>query len=201
MAVALLHWMAFSLSALISPRTTQAPEVVWIDLAGLPHLAQEVARSEAADVLRDVGLSPLWRVGRASEMLGAHELPVVLLRRDLSARKGAARVLGACAPRSASPRAWVYLENLAWVMGVPTHDGPLTVEQMVRLGRAIGRIVAHEVIHAVAPAVGHSRSGVMAARFDRHHLLAPHLPVDGVTRRGVQAVLAAARASSTAPRS
>ena len=201
MAVALLHWIAFSLSALIAPRTTPAPEVVWIDLAGLPGLAQEAARSEAADVLQSVGLSPRWRVGQANDVLGAHELPVVLLRRDHSARRGAARVLGACAPRSASPRAWVYLENLAWVMGVPTHDGAMTVEQMMRLGRAIGRIVAHEVIHAVAPAVGHSRSGVMAARFDRSDLLSGRLAVDAATRRSVQAVLAVARASATPPRS
>jgi len=53
----------------------------------------------------------------------------------------------------------------------------------------------------VAPALGHARSGVMSARFNRNDLVSMYLPVDGATRRGVRAVLAAARASSTLPRS
>lgn len=199
--MALMHWLALSVAALVSPRTTPAPEVVWIDLAGVPAAAQEEARREAASALRDVGLAPSWRVGAAQDQLGAHDLPVVLLRRDHSARRGADRVLGACIPRSGSPRAWVYLDNLAWAMGVPAWDGPLTLEDSARLGRAIGRIVAHEVIHAVAPALGHARSGIMSPRFDRNDLLSVHLPVDGATRQGVRAVLAAARASSATPRS
>ena len=199
--MALVPWMALSLSALIAPRTAPSPDVVWIDLAGMPALAVDAARREASSVLQDVGLVPRWRVGAAHDQLGPHELPVVLMRRDHSSRKGEERVLGACTPRSSSPRAWVYLDNLAWAMGVPSPDGPLTAEQAIRLGRAIGRIVAHEVIHAVAPAVGHARSGIMSPRFDRRDLLALHVPVDAGTRRGVQAVLATARASSTPPRS
>lgn len=196
-----MPWLALSVAALVAPRTTPAPEVVWIDLAGVPPAALQAARREAAVVLEDVGLSPRWRVGAAQDQLGAHDLPVVLLRRDHSARRGSERVLGACTPRADSPRAWVYLENLAWAMGVPAYDGPMTIEQSTRLGRAIGRIVAHEVIHAVAPALGHARSGIMSPRFNRRDLLSVYLPVDGATRRGVRAVLAAAGASSAAPRS
>jgi hypothetical protein len=197
----LMPWLALSAAALVAPRTTPAPEVVWIDLAGVPIAAQEMARHEAAAVLADVGLSPSWRVGAAQEQLGAHDLPVVLLRRDHAARAGAPRVLGACTPRSGSPRAWVYLDNLAWALGLGTPDGPLTLQQSALLGRAIGRIVAHEVIHAVAPALAHARTGLMAPRFNRAALVSLRMPVDGVTRQGVRAVLAAARASSTPPRS
>jgi hypothetical protein len=199
--MALMHWMALSLSTLVAPGTTLAPEVVWIDLAGVPGAAQEAARREAAAALEDVGLSPRWRTGAAGELIAAHELPVVLLKHDRSAPRGSSRVLGACLPRSASPRAWVYLDNLAWAMRMRAPDGPLTLEQSVRLGRAIGRIVAHEVIHAVAPALGHASQGIMSPRFDTRDLLAAHLPVDGATRRGVRAVLAAARASYVPPRS
>ena len=199
--MALMHWLALSVAALVAPRTTPAPEVVWIDLADVPAVAQEAARREAAAVLGDVGLSPTWRVGAARDLLGAHDLPVVLLRRDHASRGGASRVLGACSPRSGTPRAWVYLENLTWALGMGAYDGPLTLDQSSRLGRAIGRIVAHEVIHAVAPALGHARSGLMSPRFSRNDLLSVYLPVDGATRRGLSAVLAAARASSAAPRS
>src|SRR5262245_55157292 len=127
--MALMHWMALTLSALVAPRTSPQPEVVWIDLAGVSAATQEAARREAEAVLEDVGLSPRWRVGAASDMVGPRELPVVLLQRDLSARRGSSRVLGACIPRASSPRAWVYLENLAWAMGLPAFDEPLSIEQ------------------------------------------------------------------------
>lgn len=191
--MALVQWLALSLSALVAPRTAPAPEVVWIDLAGVPAIAEEAARREARAVLLEAGIALRWRMGRAQDLIGPRELPVVLLQRDVSARPGRARVLGACASRSANPRVWVYLANLAWTMGLHEYDEPLPTAQAILLGRAIGRIVAHEVIHAVAPAVEHARAGVMSARFDRRDLLSPRLRVDEVTRRGVQAVLSTAR--------
>ena len=199
--MAVMHWLALTVTALVSPRTTPAPEVVWIDLAGVPAAAREAARREAMQTLKEVGISPAWRVGSAPDLLGANDLPVVLLRRDHAARRGASRVLGACTPRSDTPRAWVYLDNLAWTLGLTAHDGPMTVQQSALLGRAIGRIVAHEVIHAVAPALRHAGSGIMSPSFRRADLLAHRLPVDGATRRGLLAVLAAARASSRPPSS
>jgi hypothetical protein len=187
--------MVLSLSALVAPRTAPAPEVVWIDLAGVPAGAEEAARREARTVLQETGIALRWRIGLARDLIGPRELPVVLLPRDLSSRPGRARVLGACAPRSANPRVWVYLANLAWTMGLRTYEEPLPAEEAVLLGRAIGRIVAHEVIHAVAPAVEHARAGVMSPRFDRRDLISARLDVDAATRRGVQAVLSAARAA------
>jgi hypothetical protein len=188
--------MVLSLSALVAPRTAPAPEVVWIDLAGVPAVAQEAARREARAVLQETGFALRWRAGAARDLIGPRELPVVLLQRDRSARPGGARVLGACAPRSANPRVWVYLDNLAWTLGVRGSEGPLPAGQAVMLGRAIGRIVAHEVIHAVAPVLEHAPAGIMAARFDRRDLLSMRLGVDERTRRGVQAVLAAARSAA-----
>jgi hypothetical protein len=188
--------MVLSLSALVAPRTAPAPEVVWIDLAGVPAAAEEAARREARAVLQETGLALRWRTGAARDLIGPRELPVVLLQRDLSARPGRARVLGACAPHADHPRVWVYLANLAWTIGVRAYREPLAADQAVLLGRAIGRIVAHEVIHAVAPAVRHASAGIMSARFDRSDLLSMRLGIDAATRRGVAAVLGAARAGA-----
>jgi hypothetical protein len=188
--------MVLSLSALVAPRTTPAPEVVWIDLAGVPPLAEAAARREAGEVLQQAGIALRWRTGEAHDTLGARDLPVVLLERDRAARPGGERILGACAAHAGTPRVWVYLANLTWTLGLRGHADPLAFDQALVLGRAIGRIVAHEVIHAVAPAVRHARSGIMSARFDRRDLLALRLDIDADTRRGVQAVLAAAPPAS-----
>jgi hypothetical protein len=188
--------MVLSLSALVAPRTAAAPEVVWIDLAGVPAVAEDAARREARAVLQEAGIALRWRVGAAADLIGPRELPVVLLPRDVAARPGGPRVLGACAPRSSNPRVWVYLANLAWTMGLHAYGEPLPATQATALGRAIGRIVAHEVIHAVAPAVGHARAGIMSARFDRRDLTSARMDVDQATRRGVRAVLGAARVAA-----
>jgi hypothetical protein len=185
--------MALSLSALMAPAPVL--DVAWMDLAGVGALAQEVARREAAAVLKGVGLAPRWRTARAHDLIGPRELTVVLLPRDHAARGRPRRVLGACLPGSGTARVWVYLDAMAWALGLPPPTGTQTPEQAFRLGRAIGRVVAHEFIHAVAPAVPHARDGIMAASLGRGELLAARATVDPATRRGVQV---ASRASAGA---
>jgi hypothetical protein len=46
------------------------------------------------------------------------------------------------------------------------------------LGRAYGRVLAHEVIHAVANDMRHADSGVMAPTQNRKLLLAPSTALD-----------------------
>jgi hypothetical protein len=191
--------MGLSLSALMAAVTTPVPDVVWMDLARLPALAREAARREALAVLADAGLNPRWRVGRAQDLIRPHELTVTLLPHDRAAREGGARVMGACHARAGGARVWIYLDAVSWTLGLPADDRPQTPEQAFRLGRALGRIVAHEFIHAVAPAVGHARSGVMAARLGRGELTAGRLRVDAQTRRAMHGALSAARPAMAVP--
>jgi hypothetical protein len=193
--VGLVHWIALSLSALAGP-ATPGPDVVWIDLANVPTLAQEAALREAAAVLARAGVTQRWRVSRPEEGVNDGELAVVLLRKDYASRGRTIRILGACT-RSPRARVWIFLDNMAWTVGVPSLDRLLRPEQASRIGRAIGRIVAHEVIHAVAPGLEHARSGLMAARLDRDDLLANRLDVDAATIRALRLALAFRRASST----
>lgn len=196
----LVHWMALSLSAVVG-QASPWPQVVWIDLAGVPAQAQMAARREAEEVLGRVGVSPRWRVGHAHELRQPGELLVVVLREDRAAQgEGRPRVLGACLARPSAGRVWIYLDNVAWAMGL-SRAPSLAGDDAVRMGRALGRIVAHEVIHAVAPYVQHARSGIMQARLERRDLLANRLDVDRETVRGLRRALMPLRASSVPPRS
>lgn len=191
--MALASWFALSLSALIAP-PARGPDVVWIDLAQVPLLAQQSAVREAAALLAGVGITQRWRPGGADRAVNEGELAVVLLREDMAGRGRATRVLGACSRRPQA-RVWVYLENLAWAVGATDFDR-LRPNEAALIGRAIGRIVAHEVIHAVAPALEHARSGLMAASFNRSHLLANRLDMDAASLRWLRLALAL-RASLT----
>ena len=43
------------------------------------------------------------------------------------------------------------------------------------LARALARVVAHEIVHSVAPEAPHSQSGLMQQKLTKAHLTAPHL--------------------------
>jgi hypothetical protein len=196
--VSLVHWIALSLSALLAPPAI-APEIVWVDVARLSPMARDAALREASEVLARVGLAPRWRVTAPGAVLSDDRLVVVLVAEDRAGSGRTGRVLGACR-RQQRARVWIYLENVAWTLGMPDVRRPRPGEAL-RIGRAIGRIVAHEVIHAAAPDLGHARHGVMAASFGRRELLTNRLDVDEQTVQAVRRSLAVQRASLTPPRS
>ena len=52
-----------------------------------------------------------------------------------------------------------------------------------RLGIALGRVLAHELTHSIAPSCPHTRSGLMAAQLSRKMLTAPGIAFDGLAAR------------------
>ena len=63
-----------------------------------------------------------------------------------------------------------------------------------RLGVALGRVLAHELTHTIAPECPHTKNGLMARRLSRRMLTAPGIGFDALATRHLR--LAAAGASS-----
>lgn len=156
--------------------------LVWIDMAASP-VPETVVRGEAQRLLAQVGLAPAWRRGAPQRVLAHDEIPVVLLDRDAASRPGGARVLGACKPKGAANGLWLYMDNVRWLLGL--RAGPLGADDARRMALALGRILAHEVIHLIAPGLPHARSGLMSASLDRGTLLAGDIAIDAATRRAL----------------
>jgi hypothetical protein len=176
--------VAVLFSRLAAPSAEPAAQIVWIDMAHTPAMAERVAQEEAGQLLGRLGLTVRWRHGAPADVLENGEFAVVLLPRDRASRPGTF-VLGACNSQSSTPRAWVFLSSLQWALGLPTLDNPA---DSTRLGTALGRIVAHEVVHALAPRLEHAHFGLMAPRLDRTALLQPQMAIDADTRRLVRAL-------------
>ncbi|HVR70479.1 MAG TPA: hypothetical protein VMT87_06495, partial [Vicinamibacteria bacterium] len=70
-------------------------------------------------------------------------------------------------------------------------------------GMALGRVVAHELVHALAPQRPHVKGGLMAERMGRALLLAPDLAIETATSEALRAAVrgrpAAERALATLP--
>lgn len=67
----------------------------------------------------------------------------------------------------------------------------------VRLGTALGRVLAHELLHTIAPDCPHTRTGLMAANLSRRALVAPGVGFDRTAERYLQRGLAAFGAGSS----
>jgi hypothetical protein len=57
--------------------------------------------------------------------------------------------------------------------------GDFSPRQLSELSLALARIVAHEVVHALAPEGGHSESGLMSGKLRRADLLSKAIALDG----------------------
>jgi hypothetical protein len=77
----------------------------------------------------------------------------------------------------------IYLPNIVRTLGYPLRDGDIAIDSRILrqlnrpkdlcdLSRAIGRIIAHEVVHSVSPDIPHTPDGLMCPIPKCHLLLA-----------------------------
>jgi hypothetical protein len=71
----------------------------------------------------------------------------------------------------------VYVPNVSRALGLRTFALVESPRDQRDLGTALGRVVAHEVVHALAPEVPHG-DGLMAARFHLGHLALDEVRLD-----------------------
>ena len=144
--------------------------LAWIDPADVAAGSGSAARGEAKRLLSAMGLDVSWRSARADQLAIAGEVRVILLDRAAATARRAS-VLGAT-PRTPGeqPHLWVHVPGVRASLGLGPRDASLAeFPARCRVGVAIGRVIAHEVVHVVAPGVPHGR-GLMASRFSTRDL-------------------------------
>jgi hypothetical protein len=155
------------------PRVT-APRLrlVWIDVLGSAPYAFPRAAEETSVILADAGVAAAWALGDPSTVTAADELKVVLMAGVANGARLPERVMGGTCGGARSHTTWIYLSNVLWALGLQDNGARrLSLEEEEQVARALGRVVAHEIVHAVAPDVGHSRGGLMAERLGRAFLV------------------------------
>lgn len=169
---------------------TVATRLVWIDPAGVAVGLEAVARDEARSLLETMGASVSWRRGSAGEIARPGEVRVILLDRGAARRPGIP-ILGATPSRfEGAPFVWVHVPNVRAAMGL-CPQGPLAAidpPEVRSLAIALGRVVAHEVVHALAPSIRHG-TGLMSTRLTRRQLTAVRVPIDPEVGLAVRAAL------------
>jgi hypothetical protein len=144
----------------------------WVDVAGLAPFAYASMADETRAALAGYGVCAHVSRSSPGAVRTNGEIGVVLLR----AMPGSAgqRVLGATRSRAMrNATVWIYFDEVAAALGLArrpteTWTGPERAE----FGRALGRVAAHEIVHALLPGRPHDRAGLMSPSFGRRELTA-----------------------------
>ena len=146
--------------------------LVWIDVLDSAPYAFKGAAREASAILADAGVVATWTLGDSSTMTTADELKVVLMAGVANGARLPEHVMGGTRGGSQSHTTWIYLSNVLWALGLkPEPTRRLSRQEEEQVARALGRVVAHEVVHAVVPDLVHSPGGLMAEKLGREFLI------------------------------
>ena len=186
LAVVLLALAAPPASA--APRITPPLALAWVDPTERAVAASEGAMREAVAVLRTAGIEVRWRRAEPKTLLAPGEVAVIMV----APPPGNTRmVMGSTQVGGSVPAVWVHPETVAFTLGLDARPGRAwTGRDQADFARALGRVAAHEIVHAVLGSPRHASLGLMSRALVRRDLLSPRLPVDPETRRALGRALA-----------
>ncbi len=163
--------------------------LVWVDPTDIATGSELAARAEADTLLSRMGVTVSWRRGTAGEQMRRGEVWVILVGEGPESRSDRV-VMGATKHGAVAPAIWVRVPNIRRALGAPRGPSLFGLAGFERrlVSVAIGRVIAHEVVHAVAPSVPHG-TGLTAANLTRSQLRAPTIAVEAEVALAVQASL------------
>jgi hypothetical protein len=176
-------WIFLPLAfAALPPEPTPTLTLVWHDSAhvfpavGLDHLGDEM---EA--LFRENGLSVSFHAASENEDLRTIPEPrvnaIVLPEEDRRFGLPPNTMAAAYGARGEKYSIFVFYPGVRRTLG--HSESQLSPRHVAELSRALARIVAHEVVHALAPERGHADSGLMSGSLTREALLADAIDLDG----------------------
>lgn len=155
----------------------------WSDPEGQFPFAIDTLVAEARSLFAPLGIE--LDFAPSGTVVTRDHVQVILLALDRSGGRMGTHAM-ACVqngPR-VQPATWILVPQVRATLGFPGHrvpgEGPL-------LSRALARVMAHEVIHLIAPDVPHVPGGLMNASLGRDFLIRPAMNVlDGALASAVR---------------
>lgn len=176
------RWRALSAATAIAAATSVPSEarececsvetrLHWVDVSALAPFAYSAMAEEAWDILAQHGVcAELVRASTKSVRTNG-EIGVILLRTMGGSGVGR-HVMGATRSRDARhATVWVYFDEVAATLGLAGRNAQSwSGMERIAFGRALGRVAAHEVVHALLPERPHDRAGLMSPALGRREL-------------------------------
>ena len=169
------------------PQNPDVPtlRVAWFDTAGLPEKVGEKTRLQVEKIFEQIGVVIEWHepssVSNGDEPDEPYYLKVILFDKESAAMGHPANAMGVSFKTDLLPDAvWLFDPVIRRALqGSERRSRPLSSEE---LGRAYGRVLAHELVHAIANDMRHAASGLMAPAQNRKLLLSARTSVDDASK-------------------
>jgi hypothetical protein len=142
---------------------------VEIDFTRLSPLTRGAMRHELGQVLAPVRLSVSWRTAPSGGETEPDELCFVFL--SMLGVGGDRGALASTANHGLVRTTWVYMPKVTSTLGLDPESVSASFDAQRLLGVALGRVLAHELVHAIAPDVEHASAGLMRPGLDAFQLL------------------------------
>jgi len=164
-----------------------------VDSIGIEPEVSMAARNEARRVLESLGVRTVWCQARSLLLLPDSETPVILVPYRSAEKSG---VMGVTL-LTGRLCIWIHPDIVATGLGL-LPDRVWSPDERDSYARALGRVIAHEMVHVVLRVDSHADSGLMSASLDRWELTAPQIRVDPWTRVALRAAVDAKNNGATA---
>ena len=161
--------------------------------------ARNAVERETRSIFEGAGIDVLFYVGSPEDWgrTGAHEIRVVLLARSAEAWRLPPRAMGAILEKTRREgTVYLFVPAIERSLGISLDRGEMVHDgrTALALARALGRVLAHETVHAIDPEIAHGPEGsLMSENLTTEHLLSHRLAlhpttakrlVDRLARRG-----------------
>lgn len=186
-------WMFLALAfapAAAEPAPTLT--LVWLDSARLlPSVAVDLLGDEMETLFRENGLSVRFHAAEENEDLRTIPEPrvhaIVLPGEDRRFGLPKDAMAATLGERGEKHSIFIFYPRVRRALG--HRDLGNSPRRVAELSRALARIVAHEVVHALAPERGHAESGLMSGKLTRQELLSKGIDLDGPSLERAAAAL------------
>jgi hypothetical protein len=159
-------------------------DLVWFDPLNVARPAADGIGREVALIFDDLGVATTWTAGAMGSYTAPPQVNVVFLAALPSSALPAA-TMGVVTSARESRTVWVVVPNVVRVLGGAQGSAPGGRLEDAILARALGRVVAHEIVHLAAPRLAHAAEGLMQASLGRRDLGMGRLRLDLASRRAV----------------
>jgi len=158
--------------------------VKWYDPSRALPFGHEALAGEVQSVLAPAGLELAWEAAGPDMSDAGDALRVILLAAE---QAGPSDVMGSVQRRGASRTAWISLPGVERTLGLPERRrAPRPPGSDRLLAQAVARVIAHELVHLLAPDLPHTRGGLMAPRLGRPFLTAEHVALSPAVAAAVR---------------
>jgi hypothetical protein len=175
------------------PQPRPVLHLTWNDAYQLLPFGHEAVAKKVTDIFETEGVDVRWQTvtHEPTPSPGLVGIRVVLMPRDSSGwglpRHTMGVVIGKKVPRET---VFIFFPNVARTLGYdPRTPRARSPRERARLTRALARVVAHEVVHAIQPDREHDAVGLLSLHLDRRSLLQPRLRLAKETAEALRSSL------------